>query len=124
VWGEEEMTASAIRDGWTHTDLMLAGMWAGVAGALPDLQTLADSYVSPTMETPHIDQLFLRDCVWQYVRQSCLVHDEHFKNFDAQPMPRLLGGDSCRVGIDENAVDREKQARLLGAWMDGVVCLR
>jgi hypothetical protein len=113
-----------MRDGWTHTDLMLAGMWGGVAGALPDLQTLADRYVSPTMETPHIDQFFLRDCVWQHVRQSCLVHDEHFKNFDAQPMPQLLGGESCRVGIDEYAVDRDKQARLLGAWMDRVVCLR
>jgi hypothetical protein len=118
------MTASAIRAGCTHTDLMLAGMWGGVAGALPDLQTLADGYVSPTMETPHIDQFFLRDCVWQHVRQSCLVHDEHFKNFDAQPMPQLLGGESCRVGIDEYAVERDKQARLLGAWMDRVVCLR
>jgi hypothetical protein len=69
------MTASAIRAGLTHTDFILAGMWGGVAGALPDLQTLADRYASPTIETPHIDQFFLRDCVWQYVRHSCLVHD-------------------------------------------------
>jgi hypothetical protein len=48
------MTASAIRDGWTHTDLMLAGMWGGVAGALPDLQTQADRYVPPHHgDAPH-----------------------------------------------------------------------
>ncbi len=28
-----------------------------------------------TMDTPNIDQIFLRDRVWPLIRGQCLVHD-------------------------------------------------
>ena len=59
-----------MRDWWSHTDLVLAGMWGGVAGVLPLLAPLMASYQPSTMETPNIDQWFLRDCLWRYLRQS------------------------------------------------------
>ena len=49
-----------MRDWWTHTDLVLAGMWGGVAGVLPDLRTMFNKYRSRHAETPHWDQWFLR----------------------------------------------------------------
>ena len=36
------------------------------------------SYQPSTMETPNIDQWFLRDCLWRYLRQSARVHDRCF----------------------------------------------
>lgn len=105
-----------MRDWWTHTDLMLAGMWGGVAGVLPDLTSLLAVYKAPAIETPNIDQWFLRDKVWPFVRTSCLVHDRCFRVPGSHPWPPGTATDR-HVGQDMFAVEREEQEHRLGQWL-------
>jgi hypothetical protein len=106
-----------MRDWWTHTDLMLAGMWGGVAGVLPDMYKLLIEYRSPTLETPNIDQWFLRDCVWRYVRTSSLVHDRCFSMQGAIKWPEDNPPGNFHVGQDEYAVRKKEQSIRLEKWI-------
>jgi hypothetical protein len=77
-----------MRDYFTHTELLLAGMWGGCNGVFPAIAPLiaqyADSYQGPTR---FADQYFLREILWPTVRQSLLCHDELFDFHDARPFP-------------------------------------
>lgn len=68
----------AMRDWYTHTDLILAGMWGGVGGILPSPATLMQSYTAWRLETDHVDQDLLTETVWPSIRHSILVHDSIF----------------------------------------------
>ena len=109
-----------VRDWWTHTDLMLAGLWGGVAGVLPSIKIMMRLYQSPALETRNIDQWFLRDRVWPLVRHSVCVHDRLFSMPGAQPLPGPLppAGSSEHIGQDEIAVNPEAQAKALQPWLD------
>jgi hypothetical protein len=111
-----------MRDWWTHTDLILAGMWGGVAGVLPNLGKLYQGYASKHVATPNIDQWFLRDCVWHLVKSSCLIHDRCFRVFDSQSYPTPLPVEG-HIGQNEWAVRREAQAEFLGDWLAKLPCL-
>lgn len=106
-----------MRDWWTHTDLMLAGMWGGTAGVLPDLGRLLATYTPRAMETPNIDQWFLRDRVWPLVRGDCLVHDRCFTMPGALPWPTPAPPGKAHVGQNLHAVDAEGQAARLAPWL-------
>lgn len=106
-----------MRDWWTHTDLILAGMWGGIAGVLPNLARMLRRYEPSTMETPNVDQWFLRDKVWAYVRQNCCIHDRCFNSFGAQPWPLEAPKGDFHVGQDVFAAQREEQEKRLGEWM-------
>lgn len=108
-----------IRDWWTHTDLILAGLWGGVAGVLPPMGPLIQRYQSGIMETPNIDQMFLRDCVWPLIRSSVCVHDRMFTPPGAQamPAPEPIAVPAPHIGQDEYAVHRKVQARVLSGWL-------
>jgi hypothetical protein len=113
AWLASDKWFHVMRDWWTHTDLMLAGMWGGVAGVLPDLGKMLAEYRSNAAETPNVDQWFLRDCVWSYVRSSCLVHDRCFTPPGASPWPVPTPDGSFHVGQDEFAVRRQAQQQRL-----------
>jgi tetratricopeptide (TPR) repeat protein len=89
-----------MRDWYTHTDLLLAGMWGGVGGILPSPATLLGAYSHWRVETNHIDQDLLTDTVWPVVRHSILIHDSifmpclgsvPFPPFGAQPPGHHIG---------------------------------
>ncbi len=107
-----------MRDWWTHTDLILAGMWGGVAGVLPNLSRMLEGYVSRSAETPNIDQWFLRDRVWPYVRTSCRVHDRCFSPAGALPFPGQPGNDRFHVGQNEYVAHGALQQTLIQAWIE------
>jgi len=67
-----------MRDYFTHTDLMLAGMWGGVGGILPDVDTLFAKRQGWRTEGDHIDQDLLSETVWPAIRGRCLIHDSVF----------------------------------------------
>lgn len=68
-----------MRDWYTHTDLILAGMWGGVGGVLPGPAMLLQAYTNWRFETDHIDQDLLSETVWPIVKQSVLIHDSIFQ---------------------------------------------
>ncbi|WP_279452164.1 tetratricopeptide repeat protein [Aeromonas dhakensis] len=113
-----------MRDWWSHTDLVLAGMWGGVAGVLPPLAPLLEAYQPDVMETPNIDQWFLRDRLWGYLSQSCLVHDRCFTPSGAIPWPLPAPDGSEHVGQDIFTAQGETQAHRLAPWIARLPCLR
>jgi hypothetical protein len=121
-WQDSEDWFHVMRDWWTHTDLILAGMWGGVAGVLPDLSALMAGYRSKAVETPNIDQWFLRDRLWRHVKRSCRVHDRCFQPVGALPFPGPAPGRE-HVGQDEFAAHGARQESLLGAWIEAYPCL-
>lgn len=78
-----------MRDNASHTELILAGLWGGVAGLLPDLAGLASPYLERRNKTRNIDQVFLREQVWPLIWDRHLAHDEAFGFGSARPFPRL-----------------------------------
>lgn len=117
AWLDSGETFHAMRDWWTHTDLMLAGMWGGIAGVLPPITELLANYRPAAMETPNVDQWFLRDVVWPLLRDDCLVHDRCFRMPDSQPWPTPDPPGTEHVGQDEHAADPQAQAERLRPWL-------
>lgn len=76
-----------IRDYFTHTDLMLAGLWGGTGGILPDLAPHYAPYLQNTAKTFNSDQQFLGAIVWPTIRKHALVHDSWFRANGSNPFP-------------------------------------
>jgi len=74
-WLESDWHFHILRDGITHTELILAGLWGGVRGALPPLKPLMKAFPDNHQPSRTLDQLFLRTKVWPTARTSCLIHD-------------------------------------------------
>ncbi len=68
----------AMRDWYSHTDLLLAGMWGGVGGIVPSPDALLAAHTFWRMETSHIDQDILAAVVWPAIRDDILIHDSIF----------------------------------------------
>jgi len=86
AWLQSGRCFHVMRDFYSHTELILAGRWGGVAGLLPPVETLAERVGNAAVPTRTFDQVFLREAVWPYVRRSVLIHDSWF--------PGALGGTS------------------------------
>lgn len=80
-----------VRDNPSHTDLILAGLWGGVAGLLPDLTAEREAMLTDRHRTNHCDQDFLNRHVWPLIRGSVLIHDRHYRCFGAVPPPPAAG---------------------------------
>jgi hypothetical protein len=113
-----------MRDWWTHTDPMLAGMWGGIAGVLPSMRSLLGAYRPRHIETPNWDQWFLRDSVWPLVRDHALIHDRCFASRNAVPFPGETPSGNTHVGQDEFAVRRAEQRAFLAEWIDKLPILK
>ncbi len=106
-----------IRDWWTHTDLILAGLWGGIAGSLPPIKTLVESYQSGKVTTPNIDQWFLRDCLWRYIKTDCLIHDRCYNHLESLPVPGNEPKDGDHIGSCEHFQKPGFQEKVLSAWI-------
>lgn len=78
-WLQSGRRFHAMRDYYTHTDLLLAGLWGGVGGILPPPATLLDAFTGFRVENAHIDQDLLTETVWPIVRDDILIHDSIFQ---------------------------------------------
>lgn len=113
-----------MRDFWTHTGLMFAGLWGGVRGALPPLAPqiaafLAREATRDAREYPErtLDQRFLREVVWPIVRQSVHVHDSIFRYGGAVDFPPYGRRASGRhVGQNESVPQKDQRGRELTPW--------
>jgi tetratricopeptide (TPR) repeat protein len=96
AWLQSDRYFHAMRDWYTHTDLILAGMWGGVGNILPSPTELFRASTGWRIENDHIDQDILSDTVWPTVRHSILIHDSVFTGtLGSVPFPpfgQLPGG--------------------------------
>ncbi len=104
-WLQTDRHFHLMRDYFSHTELILAGMWGGVTGVLPSPDELLRDFSTTTGPTSNYDQIFLRTMVWPTVKQSVLIHDRHFRCFDSKPFPALGTLPGYRhVGQNESAL--------------------
>ena len=78
AWLNSGYAFHAMRDWFTHTDLLLAGLWGGVGGILPPVETLLANYTGWRVENDHVDQDLLAETVWPTIRRDVLIHDSIF----------------------------------------------
>lgn len=115
-WLDSDKDFHIMRDNGSHTELILAGMWGAVRGALPSMQSLLRQYLSSVNgESRFLDQYFLRAKVWPYVRNNCLHHDDIFAALGSEPFPTAFGeadwrvGDNVSAGFFESKVNDESK---------------
>ncbi|WP_107688125.1 tetratricopeptide repeat protein [Neisseria wadsworthii] len=105
AWLESGKLFHTMRDAGTHTELILAGLWGMVAGAVPDMRGKIEAYLKKPLESRHFaDQFFLRENIWPYVRQSVCTHDRLFGFMNAADFPETwenFDPDHHHVGCDE-----------------------
>lgn len=123
-WLASDQWFHVMRDWWSHTDPVLAGLWGGIAGVLPDLQELVASYRPPARETANVDQWFLRDVLWGSIRSHALIHDRCFRSEGSEPWPDPAPSGNFHVGQDEFGASRSRQARWLSPWIRRHACLQ
>jgi len=103
AWLQSRYWFHAMRDWYTHTDLLLAGMWGGVANVLPAPARLIQSYTAWRVENNHVDQDVLSETVWPTIRGRCLIHDSVFAPcLGSVPFPPF-GGSPPGVHVGQNA---------------------
>ena len=124
AWTDSGKPFHVMRDGWTHTDPILAGMWGGRGGALPPLAPMIEAYRSKEIETPNWDQWFLRDQIWPSIREAAVVHDRLFVTEGSMPFPGIVPGGNLHVGQNEFAVRKEAQAAELARFKKDVPSLK
>jgi hypothetical protein len=79
-----------MRDYFTHTELLLAGMWAGCGGIFPNVAGMMRDFVAQYQGNARFtDQYFLKAVLWSTVRQSLLSHDDIFGFHHAEPGLRI-----------------------------------
>lgn len=79
AWIESRRKFHHIRDWHTHTELVHAGLWGMVGGALPEMRPMIARYLRTPPTSAHFaDQFFLRQMVWPSLRLDLLAHDRLF----------------------------------------------
>lgn len=123
-WVKSKLPFHVMRDWYTHTDPMLAGMWGGLAGAFPDFEGALKSFRDKTLPSVTWDQLFLRERVWPAIRDQAMIHDRCFNSYNARPFPTGTPPGREHVGQNEFASDPGRQASALAAFADRVPALK
>jgi len=110
AWIEGGRHFHVMRDFYSHSDLILAGMWGGVRGALPELRPLYTPYLEDVAKAANCDQRFLGEAVWPTVRHSVCAHDRLFRVLNSQPFPPGAVLPACRPGHGGLAAGRHRPA--------------
>ena len=75
-WLDSGKPFHVIRDWYSHTDLILAGLWGAYAPFIGNIDRWVESYIKDKKLHPtHADQQFLAEYVWPRIRNYALVHD-------------------------------------------------
>lgn len=88
-WIDSQKWFHVMRDYFTHTELMLAGMWGGCNGVFNDLPQMIERFIisGEFLAQRVIDQHFLRHMIWPTVQQSLHHHDSVFGFAGSHPFP-------------------------------------
>jgi len=123
-WLDSDKWFHTMRDYPSHTEVILAGMWGGVGGVLPSIETLRENFNPTNPPTRTYDQALLRSCVWPVVRQSVLSHDSVYTGcIGSVPFPKMgklpagqhvgqneaAARPSTQVGLDESKLAKKQK---------------
>ncbi|PEI04155.1 hypothetical protein CRM79_13490 [Pantoea agglomerans] len=77
-----------MRDYFSHTELLLAGMWGGCHGVFHNVEQAMRDFIARYQGSQRFtDQYFLKVALWPTVRESLLSHDELFSFHQARAWP-------------------------------------
>ena len=116
AWIDSGLPFHVMRDWWTHTDPILAGLWGGIAGVFPDMAGRLSGFIGGKPISTNWDQYFLRDQVWPAIRDHALVHDRCYATHAARPFPTPTPEGREHVGQNEYAGDQNAQAAALATF--------
>ena len=96
-----------MRDFYTHTELILAGMFGGTTDVFTDIELMIKEFKTLVHENRmHLDQLFLRNCIWPTIKNHALIHDHCFNNKHSKPFPAsAVLPDNKHIGQNEATLD-------------------
>jgi tetratricopeptide (TPR) repeat protein len=103
-----------MRDHPYHMEVVLAGMWGGVARVLPNIRELAHVAMGYSRNKWN-DQEFLRDVVWPLIRDHVRAHDSVFRFRGANDFPVM-----CRLPgkVHVGGAIKSMPAWPLPAWFE------
>ncbi|AZD30805.1 hypothetical protein [Pseudomonas chlororaphis] len=88
-WLDSPFHFHHMRDYFTHTELLLAGLWGGVNGCFPPVEAMMRAFIGQYQGSERFtDQSFLRQVLWPTIRESLLSHDDIFGFHQARSWPR------------------------------------
>ncbi|MDF7660975.1 tetratricopeptide repeat protein [Erwiniaceae bacterium L1_54_6] len=88
AWLQSPYWFHHMRDYFTHTELLLAGMWGGCNGVFRNIEQQMRDFIARYQGSERFtDQYFLKLALWPTVRDSLLSHDDIFRFNQAQPWP-------------------------------------
>ena len=85
-WVKSGQPFHVMRDHIYHMEVMLAGLWGGITGALPNVRELANTALGYRRNRWN-DQEFLRNAIWPMIRDRARVHDSIYQFRGAQDFP-------------------------------------
>lgn len=91
AWVKSGKPFHVMRDHIYHMEVMLAGLWGGVTGVLPNVRELANTALGYRRNRWN-DQEFLRDVIWPMIRTQACAHDSVYQFRGAGDFPP-----SCRL---------------------------
>jgi hypothetical protein len=101
-WIESHKRFHIMRDYYTHTDLMLAGMFGGTTDMFPHIAELIEEfYQTKNQYLSHQDQLFLRHYIWSSIKDDLLAHDRCFRFQGALEFPHTSLNSTQHIGQNE-----------------------
>lgn len=107
AWLNSDAWFHTMRDGYSHTELILAGMWGGCRGVFSNIQAQVQSFADtgPCLSARVMDQHYLRYCVWPTLKHSVLIHDSQGYDVQGQafPTPVLMPESETYVGFHVGA---------------------
>ncbi|WP_073523153.1 tetratricopeptide repeat protein [Pseudomonas fluorescens] len=88
-WLDSPFHFHHMRDYFTHTELLLAGLWGGVNGYFPPVEGMMRAFIQQYQGSERFtDQSFLRHVLWPTIRESLLSHDNIFGFHQARRWPQ------------------------------------
>ena len=91
-----------MRDGYTHTTLILAGMFGGTTDLFDSIESLIQGFLNQVhVGRMHLDQDFLSEKIWPQIKDDLLVHDNYFSHGKSLPFP--ISDTGYHVGENEGA---------------------
>ncbi len=89
AWVSSGQLFHIMRDSYMHAELILAGMWGGTSGVLPNIQHMISAFYNPFHEK-WIDQTWLAHMVWPIIKNKNLTHDTYYQYHQGEIFPEDL----------------------------------
>ena len=91
-WIESNKKFHIMRDWYSHTDIILAGMFGGVTSLFDNIEEMIKDFFKEKHQTrTHLDQNFLAKKIWPTIKNDVFIHDSYFKtNYPSKTFPNYV----------------------------------